>query len=45
MRLARMIAAIALLTAAGPALAHPGHGAGLAAGLIHPLTARTMCWR
>jgi urease accessory protein len=36
---ARTIAsATALLTFAGPALAHPGHEPGLAAGLMHPLT-------
>jgi len=39
MRLAKMIAAAALLTVAAPAFAHPGHdGAGLAGGLMHPLT-------
>ncbi|MES2441406.1 MAG: HupE/UreJ family protein [Pseudomonadota bacterium] len=38
MRLARMTAAALLLTAAGPALAHDGHGGGLAAGLAHPFT-------
>lgn len=39
MRLARIIAAATLLTAAAPALAHPGHDSpGLAGGLMHPLT-------
>jgi urease accessory protein len=39
---ARISARIALLTlalgAATPALAHPGHGTGFVAGLVHPLT-------
>ncbi|MDB5669084.1 MAG: HupE-UreJ family metal transporter [Alphaproteobacteria bacterium] len=38
MRPARMIAAAALLSIAGPALAHPGHEVGLGGGLMHPLT-------
>jgi urease accessory protein len=39
MRLTKMIVAVALLTVAAPAVAHPGHdGAGLAGGLVHPLT-------
>lgn len=32
------IAALAVLGAASPAFAHPGHGDGLAAGLTHPFT-------
>lgn len=39
MRLTRLTAAAIALTAAAPALAHPGHEAeGLAGGLLHPLT-------
>jgi urease accessory protein len=39
MRLARMTAAALLLIAAGPALAHDGHGpGGFAMGLAHPFT-------
>jgi urease accessory protein len=39
MRLARLIATIALLTVAAPAFAHPGHDhPGFAGGLLHPLT-------
>ncbi|MCW3848057.1 HupE/UreJ family protein [Sphingomonas sp. LB-2] len=38
MRLARMTAAAVLLIAASPALAHDGHGGGLAGGFAHPFT-------
>lgn len=34
----RLIAAVLLLALAAPAFAHPGHGTGLEAGLIHPFT-------
>jgi urease accessory protein len=37
MRLATIVPAVALLALAAPAGAHPGHEAGLAGGLIHPL--------
>ena len=39
MRLAKITAALTLLTVATPALTHPGHdGQGLAGGLLHPRT-------
>jgi urease accessory protein len=38
MRLARMTAPALLIIAAVPALAHEGHGGGLAGGLLHPLS-------
>ena len=38
MTIARIAAAPALLVVATPALAHPGHGQGLLAGLAHPWT-------
>jgi len=37
-RLLPAVAASLALMAASPALAHPGHGAGLAGGFLHPLT-------
>lgn len=36
MSLARICAALTLFMAAGSAMAHPGHGAGFAAGFAHP---------
>lgn len=38
MRLARVTALALLMTIAGPAFAHDGHGGGLAGGLAHPFT-------